>query len=607
MTGPAPTAGGAVRPDDPTAPGADASSDGGTSHPTRPAERAPHRLRDLDRRGRLVAALCGLLLLVPVGASVGRALADGWLPSNDDALIVLQARDTLTTDPPLVGQPSTSARYTGDLVVRHPGAIEFHLLALPVRVLGSTVGTLLTAGALAGASVLLTAWVALRRAGPWAGLAATVLLAGVMWSAGLSVLSDPLSSNVGGFPLLAGTALAWALWCGDRRLWPVAVLVWSFTIQQHLAIFGIAGLVAAWGVAGAVATTVVHRDRAGEVAAAVRWGAAAVAVGLACWAAPLADQVAGSGNLGKLVELGSHSDRPTLGLARGLRVGGRTLSAPPILVTRFLADDDRAALDLMDSMTRTERVQVVLGVALVLAAVVVAILRRRDRPDGGARLALAATAVVVTVGGILTAANVPDTLEASRINFFRWAWVAAVAGWGTVAWAAVGLARARGRGPAPGWLRPAAVATALVVVAGTVLATATHDGGGEVRRDEAIFAFERDTLDVLEDRLPPDRPVRVGAAGLISLISAAPAVALGLEERGWEVRVAPSQGVGYGDERSRPPAAGEVEVVLASGLGELPDTRGEALTSARLDPDELLWGEDRIEARLDLDPVRTPG
>ena len=68
-----------------------------------------------------MAALCGLLLLVPIGASVGRALADGWIPSNDDALIVLQARDVLTTDPPLIGQPSTSELYADGLTARHPG------------------------------------------------------------------------------------------------------------------------------------------------------------------------------------------------------------------------------------------------------------------------------------------------------------------------------------------------------------------------------------------------------------------------------------------------------------------------------------------------------
>lgn len=575
-----------------------------------PGAGTPHRRRDLDRRGRLVAALCGLLLLVPVGASVGRAVASGWLPSNDDALIVLRARDSLTTDPPLVGQPSTSERMTDGLDVRHPGAIEFHLLAIPVRVLGPTWGTLLTAGAIAAGSVLLTAWVAFRRAGPGAGLVAAVLLSGVMWSAGLAVLSDPLSSNVGGLPLLAGTALAWALWCGDRRLWPVAALVWSFTIQQHLAIFGIAGLVAAWGVAGAVATTVAHRRRVGELAAAARWGAASVGVALVCWAAPLADQVAGSGNLGKLLQLGGHADRPTLGLARGLRVGARTLSAPPILTTRFLADDEVAALDLMDPMATTERVGVAVGLALVAAAVVVAVVGRRDRPDGAARLALAATAVVVVAGGILTATNVPSTLEARRINFFRWVWVAAVASWGTVIWSAVGLARARVRrrgGEAPPWLRPAAVAAGLVVVAGAVLATATHDGGGDRRRDQEIFAFEQRTLDLLEERLPEDRPVRVGATGLMALVSAAPAVAAGLEDRGWEVWVSPTQAVGYGPQRARRPTAGEVEVVLASGRGEVPETDGEVLASARLDPDDLLWDEDRIVSRLDLDPDRPPG
>ena len=472
-----------------------------------------HRLRGLDRRGRLVAVVCGLLLLVPVGASVVRATSAGWRPSNDDALIVLQARDVLGGDPPLVGQPSTSARYADGLTVRHPGAIEFYLLAVPIRVLGSSLGTLLTAAALAGGSVLLTAWVAFRRGGPAVGLGAAVLLAGAMWSSGTAVLSDPISSNVGGYPLIAGTALAWALWCDDRRLWPVAVAVWSFTIQQHLAIFGIAGIVAAWGVAGAAATTWRHRRAAGRLASSAGWAAAAVAVGVACWLPPLIDQVAGTGNLGRLLELSGHSDRPAIGWARGLRVVGRAISVPPVLVTRWLADDDVAGLELIGPLSVGQVLGVVAGALALVGAVVVAVRRRHDGPEGAARAALAATALVVVLGGAATAANLPDSLEASRINLYRWMWAAAVAVWGLIAWSFAGpvldALRARRAVPRSGPL----VVASLAVVALAVTATAGRDAFGDSRRDEGIFAFEDEALTALEDQLPEGRPVRVSNDG----------------------------------------------------------------------------------------------
>ena len=102
---------------------------------------------------------------------------------------------------------------------------------------------LLGAGAITAAALLITAWVALRRAGPAVALGVTVLLALTTWSTGTAVLTDPISSNIGGYPLLAGAVLAWALLLGDLRLLPLAVAVVSFAAQQHLAMVIPAGAV----------------------------------------------------------------------------------------------------------------------------------------------------------------------------------------------------------------------------------------------------------------------------------------------------------------------------------------------------------------------------
>lgn len=536
---------------------------------------APHRLRDLDRRGRLIAVLVGALLLVPVATSVGRALAADWRPSNDDALIVLQARDVLSTDPPLVGQPSTADTYVEGNSARHPGPIEFYLLALPIRVLGHTLGTLLTAAALAGTAVLLTAWIAFRRGGPAVGLGAAVLLALAMWSSGTAVLSDPISSNVGGYPLIAAAALAWSLWCDDRRLWPLAVAVWSFTIQQHLAVFGLAGTVAAWGVAGAAVTTLRHRAEVGRLAATARTAALAAVVGLVLWLPPLVDQIAGSGNLHRMVAFSGADDRPTLGLGAGLRAAGRAVGAPPILVSRSLAVDHVGGWDLIaDLGGAAVGVAVGLVAALGAAALAVRAWRRDPAGTGPARLALLGTAAVVALAGVVTTANVPGSFEAPRINFYRWVWPVSLAVWGAMAWTAgEALARARRRrGDGPAWLPAAGVATAVVALAAVVVATSTRVDEGDQRRDEQVFWFEAETEAAVRAAAPEGVPVRVLMDGVSAFISQGPALSAALAEAGYEVRVEPRDAAGWGDRRAVAPAPGEEETVVwvLSGAGGVP-------------------------------------
>ena len=55
--------------------------------------------RALDGRGRVIAAIVGLLLVLPVAVSAGRAIADDWEPSGDEAVIAVRVHDVLSTDP----------------------------------------------------------------------------------------------------------------------------------------------------------------------------------------------------------------------------------------------------------------------------------------------------------------------------------------------------------------------------------------------------------------------------------------------------------------------------------------------------------------------------
>jgi hypothetical protein len=563
-----------------------------------------HRLRELDRRGRLAAVLVGALLLVPVATSVGRALAVDWRPSNDDALIVLHARDVFGADPPLVGQPSTAAQHVEGTAARHPGPIEHWLLAVPIRLLGHTLGTLLTAAAIAGGSVLLSVWVAFRRGGPAVGLGAAVLLALAMWSSGTAVLSDPISSNVGGYPLIAGTALAWSLWCDDRRLWPLAAVVWSFTIQQHLAILGVAGLVATWGVAGAVVTTVRRRDEAGRLVSSLRWAAAAVVVGLVTVAPPLVDQLTGRGNLADIVEYSAADDRPTLGTRAGLRAAGRALAAPPLLVRRELAVDAYGGSRLTEPLG-LDALGVLVGLAAVAVVVGAAVRRGRAHPDDDAaraRLALVATGLVVAVGGAVTAANVPATFEAPRINFYRWAWPVGVAVWGALAWT-VGAAVAARRTTEPTTTTTATERLrigALGLVVGTVLATVLVVQGGDRRRDQQVFPFERETEAAVVAAVPRSVPVRLRMTGASAFVAQGPALAAALVEDGYEVRVDPGLVDHWGERRAVAPRRDEALVqVLSARTGDLVPGRGRLVVEGRLplEPGGVAdsWNDDAFE------------
>ena len=106
-----------------------------------------------------------------------------------------------------------------------------------------------------------------------------------------------------------------------------------------------------------------------------------------------------------------------------------------------------------------------------------------------------------------------------------------------------------------------------MLVGGVALATATHDGFADQRRDEPLFAYEADAIDALTATLPRDRPVRVLAPDIAAWISVAPAIVVGLEDAGYEVWVNPSQAGGYGEHRTRPPRAGESVVAVLSADG----------------------------------------
>ena len=300
------------------------------------AERRPWRLRDLDRRGRWLAVLLVVLLAIPFVASVARYVGDDWIPSGDNALIALRARDVFSTHPPLLGQPSNAGIYAKDNPV-HPGPIEFYLLSVPVHLLGAALGQLLGAAAFGFAGVLGGLWAVFRRTGPRFAVVAAALIAFLAWVAGPAALVNPIGSNIGGIPLLALALMAWAVLDGDVRLLPLAAFAFSFVAQQHLAILGLGGGLGAWLVLAAVLVQVrwVRAQRAAAEGAPPStrapderpypWIIAAAVVVLVCWAPVILDTIVHlPGNGWDIIQYSRASDHPSQGLAFGAaRSSGR--------------------------------------------------------------------------------------------------------------------------------------------------------------------------------------------------------------------------------------------------------------------------------------------
>lgn len=536
-----------------------------------------HRLRDLPRQRLLLAVLVLFALAVPFGASVARAVGDGFRASNDDALLALRVYDVLDGRFPLVGQPSTAEQYADTDPPHHPGPIQFYVFAPVVGAVGADVGMLVGAALVNGVSVLVAVWVVFRRAGPLVGLGAAVVFGLLAYAQGPAQLSDPVSSNMGGIPLLALAVLAWAVVLGDIRLLPLAALWFAWVFQQHLAVVAMASGTAAWaGVGVVVAVVGWHRGRRAGTPP-WPWVGAAAAVTVVAWAPVLWDQFFGSGNLGRMFRFAGSSDRPALGWASGLRQAARAFGPVPLLVrTDLTGGQVIAPLPLLGAVGALVVVAVLLAIAWI------------DRRRAPGRALLALTALGVAGLGVITGSNVPDSVEAGRINFYRWTFVVGALAWLAIGWTVASLVRRRldstdrrpvRLGTLDSPARLVVVPVAVVLVMALVAVTVS---GPTRRRDQAIFAIEdRITPAVIDALGPPgDRPVVVVPAGMSAGLSLAPALVLHLVEAGYEVRVPPVWRAGYGKHFVADPtdlgALGPA-VVMATGRGGVDAVPGEVV------------------------------
>lgn len=536
-----------------------------------------HRLRDLDRGQRIACLVLVLLVLVPFGASVARAYDRAWIPSGDNALIGLRSYDVFTEHRPLVGQPSTSHLYGPETGSLHPGPIEFYWLAVPLRALGPAVGMIVASGLANLAGVLVAAWVIFRRAGPWVGLGSLALLGGVLWSEGTMLLTDPISSNAGGLPLLALAALCWAVVDGDHRLLPLAALFGSWVAQQHLAIVAPAAALVAFALVGA-GVTLVARRRAGTATEPVwPWLAGAAVVGAICWAPVAYQQLTGDpGNITAVLDYARSSDTIPLGRRSGVRQAIRALGVPPVLVR-----SDLTGLDFHEAPLGVVETLVAAASYLVLAGTAIVAWRRRRT-----LALLAATALVLAAGGVYNGSTIPQGIEAYRINFYRWTFVVAWLAWLAFGWLmvlAVGaLADRRGR-PVPPDAHRIAVVLAAVVLVLPAVATVATSGVNDRHRDQEGFRVMRSIGDVAMHEAGGSGRITLVLDGSSARSSSGPALALRLTTAGHEVVLPNEAGRFYGDQRILRPGGdpGDLVLALVTGRGQVPSGPGRVI--ARVD------------------------
>ncbi|MBA3280900.1 MAG: hypothetical protein H0U29_01590, partial [Acidimicrobiia bacterium] len=537
-----------------------------------------HRLRDLDSRSRLLAAVLALaLLVVPL---VAAAVNHGrWIPQGDDALIELRARDVGTARTPLVGQPSTSGNYgEGGDNVAHPGPAEFFLMAPGVRILGPVTGAFLTTALVGAASLLTVAWVLFRRLGPWGGALGVALGALVAFSSGAGGLVDPLSSNAGRLPLLATAVLVWALLGGDLRLAPLAVLAWSYAAQQHLSVLPATAVLAVAGLAGA-AWWVVRGDPDGLLSRRKQLTllAGAVGVGVVVWAPVLVQQLTGDpGNLSALAGYSGDSERKDLGLRSAIDQVSHVLGFPP-----FIGQTNPSGWDLLERRSAT-LVSLTLGVvAVVLAAG--AWWRRAERGLVAAVVMIG----VLAVAGLVTGTNVPDSLEQSRINFFHWAFVLSFFELLVLVWLVARVAAHVS--PRLTQARPiAGVVAAIVVVVAVAAAPLVIDRSND-RLPQAVatpaLTELHETLRSSDVLARARGPLVVMVNGVDGFVQVGDTVGVRLIADGYDVRFPPGSRGGVHPDRLLEPCRAANVLVVSLMLSDVVEPPGRELARVDSAPD----------------------
>ena len=433
-------------------------------------EIARHWLAD-----RWLTFVVGLCAAVPVIASTISALADGWMPAGDQAIIATRAYDVLSSRTPLVGQHSDAGAVIGHSVYSL-GPMLFWLLALPAR-FGSPGSLTLTMGLANTFAIVGVVALARRRGGRPLMLITAVAVVLMCGSLAPEVLHDVWNPSAGLLPFTLLIFLCWSLACGEHRLLPLSVLVASFVVQCQLAflppslgllVVGLAGL-------GVSRTSFGPRTAAptsGRRGGVWRWVLAALLVAFICWTPPVIDQIEGHpGNLTALVRTAT-AKQPTLGATVGWRAVIRTVGVPPWWLENPSSPWERKN-EVRTAASKLATVSCLLMLCALLAVAAAGLLRRRADLCAGATICLALCAALAAV-----AAATPTTrLLSATLGYTMWwgspagmfVWV--MLGWSLTAMLADRVPSRR-RVPALASAAGIAIGVGAVAVAGAAVAVA---------------------------------------------------------------------------------------------------------------------------------------
>ena len=458
------------------------------------------------RRDVAATAVAALAAVAPIVVATARAIRGGWYPIGDNAFFALRARDVLTAHHPLLGT-WTSASLTIGRDLNNPGPLLFDALAVPAKVNaagGLAIGVaLVQVASIAGIAAF--AWRRSRARGVALAMAGA---AGLAWTMGSELLFDPWQPHALLFPFLCFLFAVWSMADGDVAALPWAVLLASLVVQTHLSY---AVLVPTLAAAGCVAMAWTVRRRGTPW---VRPVLVALAVGVVCWAQPLADQVAGEGNLATLATNAS-SGSAKVGAALGTRLAAWVLATPPF----WGRSSFRTALYVPGPDSAPSGAAAAIGLVVVAALLAAAVVVERRRTSD--RVPPAAVGLVAVGAAWITTALLPIGLLGIVPHQFTWLWPIGV-------FATFGLAHG---------LLPDRVAAIGGLVAAVVLAVATLPSWN-ARSGPSADAASIPTAKALAARLDVGgaREVLFDPTGLRFAEPYSTVVLLELQKRGVEVR-----------------------------------------------------------------------
>jgi len=388
---------------------------------TRPAD-------GLDERFRWVFRAACALVILPVYVAAVRNGLHHWVPTWDAATTTVRVNDVFSRHPPLIGMWSSASGWSGHQI-NFIGALQLYLLAVPVKLLGTTWGVLLGMATLNSAALLTGAWLIRRRVGYRLGLVGCAFLASLVWAVGSEVVVDITPMQMGVMPYMLLLLAAWSVADLDLAAIPILALVGNYLFLDHLTFALAVPVLTVWSLA-LLAWGLRRRRRDDRPAwpatrrRLVRFGGLAVALTVVVWLPPLYQQVfgRGPGNLGALLSA-SGAKPPYVPKALGaLSAVVATVAVPPL----WFRPSFRVATFNADG-AGTSFLKATIAAAVLLGLYALGLWAARRRADRTSVVGLTTGLVALLVGfGTTKKSTNPFGL---RVNYLHSLWPMSVFVW----------------------------------------------------------------------------------------------------------------------------------------------------------------------------------